>query len=165
MSGNNELNETERLVIAAVQKDIPVCERPYRVLAEESGITEDQFIDALRGLAEKGVMRRFGATLRHQKSGYRANAMVAWKVPEERVPEVGEILAGFASVSHCYRRDPAADWPYNLYTMVHAQSVDECQAIAREMSGRAGVDDYELLFSKREFKKTSMEYFPSDDDD
>jgi DNA-binding Lrp family transcriptional regulator len=158
------LTELEKKVVQAVQGDIPVCGRPYLELAREAGVGEEEFIRALEGLVERGVMRRFGATLRHQKSGYTANAMVAWKVPEERVEEAGRAFAEHGSVSHCYRRDPARDWPYNVYTMVHAGSAADCEAIAKELSARAGARDYEILFSKREFKKTSMAYFPADDE-
>ena len=163
-AGRNFLNmamltDLEKQVIAALQGNIPVTERPYRVMAEAVGVTEDEFLAVVSDLDRRGMIRRFGATLKHQKSGYKANAMVAWKVPEERVEEVGEIMASFAEVTHCYRRNPQGEWPYNLYTMVHAGDEEACHAIARRISRAASVDDYSLLFSRRELKKTSMSYF------
>ena len=110
-------------------------------------------------------MRRFGATLYHQKSGFQANAMVAWKVDEDRVDEAGEKMASFDEVSHCYRRNPTVDWPYNLYTMIHAKDEASCREIAHNISIRTKINTYSLLFSRKELKKTSMKYFPSDDDD
>jgi siroheme decarboxylase len=88
------LTELEKKVIAEIQGDIPVTERPYLAIAEKLGISETLLLATLRDLCGRGVIRRFGATLRHQKSGYRANAMTAWMVPEERVEEVGRIMAG-----------------------------------------------------------------------
>lgn len=154
-----QLSDEEKQVISAIQGDIPVCESPYRVLAEGLNMSEATFIDLLKGLHEKGVIRRFGATLRHQKSGFTANAMVAWQVAEPRVEEVGGIMAAFGEVSHCYRRDPAEAWPYNVYTMVHATSRDACIETAQRISEKTGVPTYKVLFSKRELKKTSMTYF------
>ena len=159
------LSENEKKVIGSIQRDIPVNERPYREIARSLEMDESTLLEILRGLMEKGVIRRFGATLRHQRSGFKANAMVAWQVDEERVGEVGPLMASFDSVSHCYRRDPTSDWPYNLYTMIHAVDEDTCHRIVREMSQRTHVDRYTLLFSRTELKKTSMEYFPTDDDD
>ena len=153
------LTTTEQHVIAAIQGDIPVTSRPYAVLAERIGVSEAEFIEALKGLDEKGIIRRYGATLRHQKSGYSANAMVAWKAPEDRIEDVGAIMAGFSAVSHCYRRDPKPTWPYNLYTMVHAKSAEACKEVVAEMAKAAGLAEYSMLFSKRELKKTSMRYF------
>lgn len=153
------LTETEKKVIASIQGDIPVTERPYKVLAENAGMTEEAFLEALQGLSDRGIIRRFGATLRHQKSGFTANAMVAWNAPEDRILEIGKIMAAAEAVSHCYRRNPAPDWPFNLYTMVHAKSEEECRETARLLSEKSGVTDYRLLFSKKELKKTSMKYF------
>ena len=154
------LTDLEKKVIASIQGDIPIVPRPYKELAESIGISEDTFIDILAHLTEKGVIRRFGATLRHQKSGFQANAMTAWQVEEQRIEEVGEIMASFRAVSHCYRRDPAEGWPYNLYTMIHGKSEADCHETARKMSEKADVQTYQLLFSRQELKKISMTYFP-----
>jgi DNA-binding Lrp family transcriptional regulator len=154
-----ELSEFEKRVISAVQGDMPIAERPYALMAEQLGVGEDEFLRVLQSLVERDIVRRFGATLRHQKSGYSANVMVAWQVEESRVEEVGEIMASFRAVSHCYRRDPAPGWPYNLYTMVHGTDEASCRKTAAKMAEKSGVAAYSLLFSRRELKKTSMRYF------
>lgn len=159
------MDELDRKIISSVQADIPITERPYLEIANQLGISEETLIEKLDLFCRQGIIRRFGATLRHQKSGFSANAMVAWQVAEDRVVEVGGIFAGFREVSHCYRRNPTEKWPYNLYTMVHAHDQDACKKIARKMAEATGVEHYELLFSQKELKKTSMAYFPSDDDD
>jgi DNA-binding Lrp family transcriptional regulator len=159
------LTDLEKKVIASVQEDIAVTARPYRELAERVEIPEETYLATLRNLCRRGVIRRFGATIRHQRTGFTANAMVAWKVDEARIEEVGKKMASFRQVSHCYRRNPAPKWPYNLYTMIHAGSEDSCRKTAQKMARAAGVDSYVLLFSRRELKKTSMVYFPSDDND
>jgi DNA-binding Lrp family transcriptional regulator len=128
-------------------------------MAEKIGISEGEFIERVKRLKDGGIIRRFGATLRHQEAGFKANAMIAWKSPENVVREMGKTLAGFREVSHCYHRPPKGDWPYNLYTMVHGGSRDECREIAEQMSAATGLSDYAVLFSEKEFKKTSMEYF------
>ncbi|MFK5954707.1 MAG: Lrp/AsnC family transcriptional regulator [Desulfobacterium sp.] len=155
------LTDIEKKVIASLQGNIPVCQRPFLALAEAIGISEEKYLDIVAQLNEQGIIRRFGATLKHQKSGFKANAMVAWKVDDSRAQEVGEIMASFQEVSHCYRRDPTPTWPYSLYTMVHAVDEATCHAIAKKIAKAAGSDgdDYILLFSRKELKKTSMQYF------
>jgi len=153
------LTNLEKKIIALLQTDIPVVKRPFLEMAQKIGITEDEFLTVLKGLNDRGMIRRFGATLKHQNSGFKANAMVAWKVDEDRVEKTGNIMATFREITHCYRRDPAPGWKYNLYTMVHASDEDECYAIAKKISKAVGEDEYELLFSKKELKKTSMKYF------
>jgi DNA-binding Lrp family transcriptional regulator len=159
------LNEREKKVIGAIQGDIPVCERPYRELANRIGLSEEELLAILADLRRRKLIRRFGATLRHQKSGYAANAMGAWQVAESRVEEVGRTMSACRQISHCDHRNPAKNWPYNLYTMIHAESEDACWDIARGLAAQARVPNFTLLFSRRELKKTSMTYFPVDDDD
>lgn len=153
------LSDLEKKIIALLQTDIPVVKRPFKVLGEKIGISEDEFLAVLRDLDERNMIRRFGATIKHQKSGFKANAMVAWKVDEEEVEKTGNIMATFQEITHCYRRNPAPGWRYNVYTMVHATSEEECYAIVDKISKAVGQDDYELLFSRKELKKTSMKYF------
>ncbi len=159
------LTELEKKIIASIQEDIAVTDRPYLKIAQDLEISEKELLEKLKDLCNRDVIRRFGATLRHQRTGFTANAMVAWKVDEDRIEEVGQKMASFRQVSHCYRRNPTDDWPYNLYTMVHANDEQSCHETARKMSRAASVEDYSLLFSRKELKKTSMLYFPSDEDD
>lgn len=159
------LTDLEKKVIASIQQDMPVIDRPYLEIARRIGVSEDDLLATLRSLCDRGVIRRFGATVRHQRTGYKANAMGAWKVEESRIDEVGKTMAAFQHVSHCYRRNPTPEWPYNLYTMIHADDEAACRETARHMAQATGVHDYALLFSREELKKTSMVYFATDDED
>lgn len=158
------LNDLEKSVIAAIQGDIDIVPRPYERIARALGIPEEKLLAMLRDLCDRGVIRRFGATLRHQKSGFSANAMVAWKVDADHVEDVGHIMADFDAVTHCYCRPPADDWPYTLYTMIHTDSETACYEMAAAMAEKTGIRDYTLLFSRKELKKISMAYFDGDDD-
>jgi DNA-binding Lrp family transcriptional regulator len=159
------LTDLEKRIIASIQEDMAITARPYLKISEKLGISEETLLETLRKLSERGIIRRFGATLRHQKTGFTANAMAAWQVDEDRIEAVGNKMASFKQVSHCYRRNPTERWPYNLYTMIHANDKESCRRVARRMSQETEVKDYALLFSRKELKKTSMVYFPSDEDD
>ncbi len=159
------MDERDKRVVALVQGDLPLDTRPFRILAEKAGLTEEDFLARVVSLKDRGIIRRFGATLRHQEAGYSSNAMAAWMVPEGRVEEVGRVMASFREVSHCYQRRPAKGWRYNLYTMIHGDDPEQCRRKAEDMSKKSGVEEYVLLFSEKEFKKTSMEYFPLTNDE
>lgn len=153
------VDELDKKIISFIQGDLPLDKRPFALVAEKAGISEEEYIERIQNLKKSGIIRRFGATLRHQEAGFSSNAMIAWLVPDDRIDEVGEILAQFKEVTHCYQRNPQSDWRYNLYTMVHGSSRDECYKMAERMSRSVGIDEYTLLFSEKEFKKTSMQYF------
>ncbi len=153
------LSELDQKVIRALQRDLEICPQPFLEVAEHLEMEEEALLAAIRSLIARGYIRRFGATLRHQQSGYEANALVAWAVPEADLKRIGEQLAGQRAVTHCYARRPAPTWPYNLYTMIHGRTMNECVEIAARMAAETGIGDYEMLFSETELKKTTMRYF------
>jgi len=157
------LSDLEKKVILALQRDLKITRRPFKELAQQLGVAEAELLAAIRRLMEKGYIRRFGATLRHQQSGYTANALVAWAVPEADLKTIGQKLAQQRAVTHCYARAPAPSWPYNLYTMIHGRTREDCVNIAARMAAETGLADYEMLFSETELKKTTMRYFQEED--
>lgn len=160
-----DLSELEKRVILVLQRDLEITSRPFLELADQLAITEEEFLRAVRGLVAKGYIRRFGATLRHQLSGYGANALVTWAVPEDDLDRVGRLLSGRPEVTHCYHREPAPGWPYNLYTMLHGKDPEEIKALAASLAEETDVRNYEILFSDAELKKTTMRYFREDNPD
>jgi len=154
-----EIDETDRAIFREIQDDMPLTDRPYAEIGERVGVSEDEVIRRVRRAVDTGVIRRFGATLRHQKAGVSANGMAVYVVPPERTDEIGPIMASFPEVSHCYQRPTFDGWPYTLFAMVHGPTKDFCREVARRISEKTGISDYRILFSTREFKKTSMEYF------
>jgi len=153
------LSDLEKKMILALQRDLEIKPRPFKDLAEQLEVAEEEMLGAIRSLMARGYIRRFGATLRHQKSGYEANALVAWAVPEGEVQGIGEKLAAQRAVTHCYARRPTPSWPYNLYTMIHGHTREDCVNIAARMAAETGLQDFEILFSETELKKTTMRYF------
>lgn len=150
--------EAVNKIIKELQGDLPVVPRPYSVVAEKTGLVEEEVIATIAELQEQGLLRRVGAVLRHQKVGYDANAMVAWKLPEAESNRVGRLMAASSRVSHCYWRETPAEWPFNLFTMIHARNREELQALIQELSHVTGVSEYKVIESVLELKKTSVQY-------
>lgn len=153
------LTEIEKKVIRGLQRDLPVSPRPFLDIAQGLGLAEEELTAIIQKLMDQGYIRRFGATIRHRISGFQANAMAAWKVPAEKVAQVGAQMAARREVTHCYERQVSGDWPHNIFTMIHGKTQEECEAIARRMAAATGIQDYVLLFSDAELKKTTMRYF------
>lgn len=152
-------SEQDKEYIRHLQKDLEIIDRPFLKASESLGITEEELFEKAKYYEEIGVMRRFAAILRHRDAGFIANGMIVWKVPEDRIEEVGENLGAFPQVSHCYQRPSYPDWPYNVFSMIHCKSKDEAADVAKTIQNQINVDEYTILFSEREFKKTRVEYF------
>ncbi len=154
-----ELSDVEIETIRVVQEDLPLVERPFAAQAAHLGVSERDVLDMLASFKERKLMRRFAALMNHRTAGFKANAMGVWAVPEEQLEELGPKMAGFAAVSHCYRRPTYEDWPYSVFTMVHGRSARDCEATIDAIRDETGVDDYALLWSVKEYKKTRVRYF------
>jgi DNA-binding Lrp family transcriptional regulator len=150
------MNIIDRKLLKSIQDGIPIATEPFNQAAKELGISEDEVISRLAGMIKNGTIRRFGASIGHRAIGITANAMCTWNVPDDKVEEVGAIMAGFAEVTHCYERPRYPGWKYNLFTMIHAYSREECEKVAKEISIATGIRDYSILFSEKEFKKTGV---------
>ena len=155
--------EEDKNFIRELQKDMEIIDEPFVVCANKLGITEDALFEKMRYYESIGVMRRFAAILRHRQVGFTANGMIVWKVPNDRILEVGQTLGSFPQVSHCYERPTYNDWPYNVFSMIHCKSKDEAGDVAKIIQDQIHVDEYRILFSEREFKKTRVEYFVEND--
>jgi DNA-binding Lrp family transcriptional regulator len=157
-----ELSPLEIATIRVVQEDLPLVERPFAAQGELIGCDEASVLEMLASFKERKLMRRFAAVMNHRSAGFKANAMGVWAVPEERLDELGPTMASFALVSHCYRRPTYDDWPYSIFTMVHGKNAKECEATIAALHDETGIDEYALLWSVKEYKKTRVRYFTDD---
>ena len=155
-TGNTPLTPRDIDFVRYMQRDLPVTETPFADAPFPLAELHRQFL-------ETGRMRRFAAVLHHRKAGFSANAMGVWAAPESEIDRVGELMATFREVSHCYRRPSYPDWPYNIFTMVHAKSQDECEKILTAIAQKTGIQDRSALYSTKEYKKVRVKYFTNEE--
>ncbi|MBT5200867.1 MAG: Lrp/AsnC family transcriptional regulator, partial [Thaumarchaeota archaeon] len=154
-----EPTEQDKDFIRELQKNMDIIDEPFVNAANNLGLTENEVFEKMKHYEDIGVMRRFAAILRHRQIGFTANGMIVWKVDNDKISEVGSKLGSFPQVSHCYERPTYPDWPYNVFSMIHCKTQDEAYDVAKTIQDQIHVDDYNILFSTREFKKTRVEYF------
>ncbi len=158
MSGK-PLSEDDVRVVRYLQGGLPIVSRPYDTAAEKLGWECPILLDHCRTMLDRGILRRVAAILFHRRAGYSANGMGVWAVPEDQVDELGEVMASFRRVSHCYQRPTYPDWPYNIFTMVHGHDREECESVLKSISKETGIDDFSILYSITEYKKVRIKYF------
>jgi siroheme decarboxylase len=157
-----DLSEDDVAVIRATQGRMPVVPEPFAPAAERLGITQEEVLERLESLRERGGLRRVAAILYHRRAGFSANGMGVWKVPEAEILETGKRMAAFRGISHCYQRPTYPDWPYSVFTMAHGRSKEECDAILDSIAEATGISERATLYSSTEFKKVRMLYFTDD---
>jgi DNA-binding Lrp family transcriptional regulator len=137
-----------------MEKGITLTTEPFSEIALQLGITTQEVVARLTILREKGVIRRFGASIKPNNIGFSANALVAWKVPENRVQEIGAYLSKYQEISHCYeRKTVCGKWEYNLYTVLHGKEREAVQRMVKEISEGIAINEYKILFSTRDLKR------------
>jgi siroheme decarboxylase len=136
-----------------------VVEEPFAAAAAELGMAQSELLAHLESMQERRALRRVAAILFHRRAGFSANGMGVWKVPEDRILELGPRMASFRGISHCYQRPTYADWPYSVFTMAHGRSKEECDAILDSIAEDTGIHERRTLYSSTEFKKCRLRYF------
>ncbi len=155
-------DELDMAVIRATQGDMPVVAEPYAPAAAALGVSQEQLLAHLEGMQQRRLLRRVAAILFHRRAGFSANGMGVWKVPDDRIMELGPQMAAFRGISHCYQRPTYQDWPYSIFTMAHGRSKEECDAILDSIADHTGVTERATLYSSTEFKKIRLLYFTDD---
>jgi len=152
-----QLNETEKKMLSKLQDDLKVTNKPFNFLCGE-GFEVEKVLQIIQELIDKRVIRRVAAVVNHRKLGFAANVMFCSKVNEDRIADAGKALARFGVVSHCYERETIANWPYNLYAMMHGRSMGEIQHVTSKFTESEGIDSFELLPTEEELKKKPVKY-------
>ncbi|MGX6448083.1 siroheme decarboxylase subunit alpha [Patulibacter sp. S7RM1-6] len=156
-------DEFDKKVVRATQGDLPVIAVPFQPAADELGIPVASLLEHLEGMTERRLLRRVAAILFHRRAGFSANGMGVWQVDPERIEEIGIRMAAYRGISHCYQRPTYADWKYQLFTMAHGRSKEECDAILDAIQTEVpGIEDRATLYSSTEFKKIRLQYFTDD---
>jgi DNA-binding Lrp family transcriptional regulator len=153
------LTDDDIRAIRALQVDMPLVPRPFQAEAETVGMSEEELLSYAHKFVADGRMRRCAAILAHRRAGFLANGMGVWKMPEDKAVELGYKIAAFPQVTHCYQRPVYEDWPYRVFSMVHARDESKVRDVIKGISEETGLDEYDILFSTREFKKTRVPYF------
>lgn len=150
----NALTCDEKQAVEAIQQELPLVARPFDELLKTAGGASP--VSLLQSLSDKGVLNKVAAVLDYTRLGYTANAMFCAVVDPSRIDAIGRELARIPAVTHCYRRRTCADWPYALYAMLHADTLDRIDAFVRTFAAEWSIIDYRLLPTVREFKKSPV---------
>ena len=153
------VTEVDKAAVRVTQEDLPIVAEPFKLWAQQLGWSVDQLFAWLADFKARKFFRRFAAILRHRQAGFADNAMAVWVVPEAQSDELGFKMAAYKAVTHCYKRPVFESWPYNVFTMIHGRSKEDCEAVADAIQQETGLSEYRMLYSTREYKKERVKYF------
>ena len=154
------MDEEDKRIVRALQEDFPLVAEPYKELAKRADMTEEEFLSRVKRLKNIGAIRKMGAVLKHRNVGFTANVLCAWEIADENIDIIAESMSREREISHCYTRNTAPGWDYNLYTMIHGKSREDCESIAKRLMLKNGIKKPPaMMYTVKEWKKTGMRYF------
>lgn len=158
------LDKIDKQIIMEISKDIKICSNPYNEIAGRLNITVEEFLIRLKNLMDNGYIKRIVPIIRHHNTEYVFNALTAWKVQEDEKEKLVDMMKGIENISHIYERETNIKWHYSIYGMIHGKSKEEVEQIIAKVFENIKIDDYKVLYTRKELKKTSpnMEYLLED---
>jgi DNA-binding Lrp family transcriptional regulator len=140
-------------------QDIPVISNPYQLISDKLYISQEELLQKINSYKKSGIIRNIRAVLDHYKIGLNENVMVVFKVAQEDIPNVVDVMVSYPQITHCYERATCNRWQYNLFIVIHEKTKEECEHIISEILSKTGIKEYKKLYTKRELKKTNPRYF------
>jgi DNA-binding Lrp family transcriptional regulator len=145
---------TDCALLRELENGLPLASEPFEELGNRLHISGTEVMKRLRLLQADGIIRKITVRINQRQIGITANALVAWRIPDEGNPEMYARFASFPGVSHCYVRRPMpGKWEYTLYTVHHGRSRERVLAEVSTLAQDTGISDYVVLFSTEEFKR------------
>jgi len=141
------IDDTDRAILNRIQSDFPIISRPYRTIAEELDLPEDEVLKRVLRLKESGIIRRIGGNFTPEKLGF-VSTLCAAKVPEDKVRIFAEVVNRYPGVTHNYRRENK----YNIWFTFIAPSMEEINASLEQIAAETGVTEIINLPATRVFK-------------
>ncbi len=149
------MDEIDKKIVKILQDNFPLVKRPFAHVAKILNISEREVIERIKKLKKKGLIRKLSASVRHRMLGYKYNALVAWKVPENIVETVCKKFIELENLSHCYEREIVkGKWEYNIYTVIHGKTKEDVEKTIKHLEKITGLKDYVILYSLKKNKKT-----------
>jgi siroheme decarboxylase len=150
------MDRTDYELLRELSEGLSIVQEPFRELGDRLGLDEREVLERLGAMRAAGIIRKFRARIDQRQVGLTANALVAWCIPPEIKETTSRFLASFPFVTHCYERQPVPGrWKYTFYTVHHGKSRDLVLDEVASIAGQAGIGDYLVLFSTKEFKRSS----------
>ena len=154
------LSDLDAALLVEIQDGFPLSATPYRDIADAIGADVDEVVAAVDRLLADGCIKRIGCVVNHIVTGFDANCMVVWDVPDDQLDARGEAVGELPYVTLCYHRPrrPEQGWGYNLFTMIHGREQAAVDGKIDELAADHLPFDHERLYSTATLKQTGARY-------
>ncbi|MEW6665529.1 MAG: AsnC family transcriptional regulator [Thermodesulfobacteriota bacterium] len=141
------MDRVDRAIINEIQSDFPLTSRPYLAIARRVKSTEKEVFERVKGLRQRGIIRRIGGNFHSRKLNF-TSTLCAARVPGHEVERFVDAVNRYPGVTHNYLRNHN----YNIWFTFIAQDMGRIEQALMEISERTGVRDIFNLPAIKMFK-------------
>ncbi len=141
------IDEKNKKILNNIQVDFPIHSRPYKIIAQRLGLSEDELIIRIKQMKEDMLIRRIGGNFSPDKLGYHSTLCAA-KVPEDKINLFTKTINAYSGVTHNYKRDHE----FNIWFTFIASSVEIIKTNLKQIIKVTGVETILNLPATRVFK-------------
>lgn len=141
------LSVFDKALLNLLQDELPLCSRPFAVLAERLGVDEQTVLLRLQMLQDHGYIRRIGPFFDSSALGY-TGTLVALQVQPDCLPLVARQINRYPGATHNYERTGM----YNLWFTLLTPDSRYQQIILAEIHRLPGVQRMMNLVSQHKYK-------------
>jgi len=155
-----DLSAFEAALLLEIQDGFPLTATPYEDIAASLGVDLKTVLESITRLRDDGCIKRIGCVVNHMITGFNANCMIVWNVPDDELDTRGQGVGELPFVTLCYHRPrrPEQGWPYNLFTMIHGRDPEAVDEQVDELARDYLPFDHERLYSTETLKQTGAQY-------
>ncbi len=141
------LDKADRLILNQIQRNFPVCHRPFLALARRLQLKEKEILQRVQRMKEAGIIRRIGASFSARAVGFHSTLCAA-KVPRGKIKEFVAVVNSYPGVTHNYEREG----DYNVWFTLIAPSEKKVHQILKQITAKTGVKEILNLPALKTFK-------------
>ncbi|MCJ7616845.1 MAG: AsnC family transcriptional regulator [Desulfobacterales bacterium] len=141
------MDDTDRAILNRIQSNFPIASRPYLVIADDLGLSENDVLKRLVRLKENNIIRRIGGNFVPEKLGF-VSTLCAAKVEKDKIDLFASIVNRYHGVTHNYQRDSE----FNIWFTFIAPSMEEIERNLKKISQETGIKDILNLPATKVYK-------------
>lgn len=141
------IDDQNKKILNTIQVNFPIHPRPYKIIADQLNLSEDELIKRIDQMKKDMLIRRIGGNFSPGQLGYHSTLCAA-KVPEAKLQKFTETVNAYSGVTHNYKRDHA----FNIWFTFIAPSVEIIENSLNQIRTATGVKTILNLPATRVFK-------------
>ena len=128
------LSPIDRELLDLLQEGLPLVSRPFARIGEMIGLSEEEVLERLKVLFDKGIVRHLGASIDSRRLGF-VTTLCAVSAPRDRAEKLAHVIAKHREVTHCYLRRHRL----NIWFTVVARHYHDVKRILKEIEKEIGL--------------------------